>query len=119
MADQNINSIPSFGSTSLYELQQAIGITQFPDISNWYQSIGGLTLNGGTLASIPAGGNVSVPFSSPYEKALLGIWITPLEATGTGNGTVDPNPAVTDLTKFKLVNGGSVAASYFWFALGV
>ena len=71
----------------------------------------GLIVKWGTSAAIAAGGNATVTFASPFPSALFGVLLTPL-AAGTGWAS---NQAAAS---FRLNNGGSAAAGFFWLALG-
>jgi hypothetical protein len=92
------NSIPGFRKSVDPESQEAIGITQFSltDSSSWFQIIGGLIIQGGSLTAAGI-----VQFSAPYEKQVLGVFIN--------GGTA----SLISLTGFTSSSDG------YWFAIGV
>ena len=106
------NSIAPFSKARLDEVQDAIGITQFPSETEWYQVIGGLIVQGGSV-DIAGAATATISLHAPYEKQLLGIWTQIVG--GAGN-----NAYVTgaDLDSFQIVNGAG-ARTYYWLSLGV
>ena len=93
------NSIPGFArSKDPSESQESIGITQFDatDETRWFQIIGGLIMQGGTISGAGA-----VEFPAPYEKQVLGVWIN----NGTASGV--------SLAGFT-ASGGN-----YWFSIGL
>ena len=110
---QNINSVSPLLQASLFELQEAAGVTQFPSETSWYQIINGLQIQGGRI-SVADAATVDIPFVAPYETQVLGVWVQVVG--GAENGA--HLSAVPALDKFTLVNGVG-DRTYFWWALGV
>ena len=108
----NINSVQPYSGASLSEASESIGITQFPSLTSWYQIIGGLQVQGGFETLAGAGANV-VPFSAPYEKQVLGIFIQVIGAAENGAFI-----SAVGLNQFTL-NNGAGARTYYWWAVGV
>jgi hypothetical protein len=106
------NSIFPFSKARLDEIQEAIGITQFPSATGWYQVIGGIIVQGG-FASAGDAATVTVNLNAPYEKQLLGIWIQVIG--GTANAAY---VTAADLDSFQIVNGVG-ARDFYWLSLGV
>lgn len=110
---QNTNSIAPFLQASLENLQEAAGITQFPDELTWYQILNGLQVQGGRV-SISNGANLDVSFVAPYEKQVLGVFLQVVG--GAENGAyISTVPA---LDQFNIVNGAG-DRTYYWWAVGV
>lgn len=108
----NTNSIFPFSRARLDEIQESIGITQFPSEFEWYQVIGGIIVQG-SLASVGDGATLVVDFPAPYEKQLLGVW---LQVVGAAANTAYVNAAGLD--SFEIVNGVG-ARDFYWLSLGV
>jgi hypothetical protein len=108
----NINSIIGRIGASLEETSESLGVTQFPSATSWYQIIGGLQVQGGFETLAGAGANV-VPFSAPYEKQVLGIFIQVIGAAENGAFI-----SAIGLNQFTL-NNGAGARTYYWWAVGV
>jgi hypothetical protein len=108
----NRNSIAALTGGSLPDAFEALGITQFPDAAGWYQVIGGLIVQGGSV-DIAGAATATINLHAPYEKQLLGIWTQIVG--GAGN-----NAYVTaaDLDSFQIVNGAG-DRTYYWLSLGV
>lgn len=106
------NSIFPFSKARLDEVQEAIGITQFPSETSWYQVIGGLIVQGG-FVSVGDGATLTVALNAPYEKQVLGVWIQ-VEG-GTANTAYITNVTTDD---FDIVNGAG-ARDFYWLSLGV
>ena len=104
--------IPFLGGT-LGELADTIGITRFPIANYWYQTIGGILVQGSFIGGLIGGTTASVVFQAAFPTQLLGIFIQ--VAGGTQN-----NAYVTaqTLEGFDLVNGASIR-DYYWWAIGV
>lgn len=109
------NSIGAYGRSSVVELQEAAGITQFPSSSSFFQIVNGLQIQGGISSSIAIGGNLVIPFFAPYETQVLGVFLQPVNAAASYGSIV---PAGTNLTQFQIING-PVAGSFYWWAIGV
>ena len=108
----NTNSIFPFSKARLDEIQESIGITQFPTETEWYQVIGGVIIQGGRV-SVGDAATLTIPFNAPYELQVLGIWIQVIGGTAN-TAYVD---AVTT-ADFDIVNGAG-ARDFFWLSLGV
>jgi len=108
----NINSVAPFVNPTREELADAVGITQFPSATSWYQIIGGLQVQGGFQTLAGAGANV-VTLPAPYEKQVLGIFIQVIGAAENGAFI-----SAIGLDKFTL-NNGAGARTYYWWAVGV
>ena len=106
------NSITPRTKATLEEVQEAIGVTQFPSETDWYQILGGLIVQGG-FVSVGDGATLTVPFNAPYEKQVLGIWIQ--VAGGTAN-TAHIDAVTTE--DFDIINGTG-ARDFYWLSLGV
>ena len=108
----NTNSIIPFLGAGLQDLQDTIGITQFPSGTNWYQTIGGLLIQGGFL-TVSSSAVTTVPFNAGYPTQVLGVWIQ--SVGGSHNNAHIDN---VTLAQFELHNGGSTR-DYYWWAIGV
>lgn len=112
MGTTNNNAIADFDSATPRSLLEALGITQFRNTTDWYQTIGGLQVQGG-IVNVGSSATLAILFPAPYETQLLGIFIQTLGA-GTNAAYVN----VPALTGFSIVNGVG-ARDYFWWAVGV
>lgn len=110
----NTNAVTSFNGTSLEELNEAIGITQFPSDTNWYQTIGGLLIQGGLVEAVGSGATVTVPFNVGYPTQVLGVFVQS-KGTGVLGWSVDN---VTQ-AGFDLVNAAIANRDFYWWAIGV
>lgn len=108
----NRNSIFPFSKARLDEVQEAIGITQFPTETEWYQIIGGIVIQGGRV-SVGDAATLTIPFNAPYEQQVLGIWTQVIG--GVANTAHLANITTAD---FEIVNGAGVR-DFFWLSLGV
>ena len=106
------NSIAPFTKARLDEVQESIGITQFPSETSWYQVIGGLIVQGG-FVSVGDGATLTVSLNAPYEKQVLGIWI---QVVGAAANTA--HVAAVTVDDFSIVNGVG-ARDFYWLSLGV
>jgi len=109
------NSVGAYATSSLEELRDAGGITQFPSSTSFFQIINGLQIQGGITASIAIGGNLVIPFPAPYETQVLGVFLQPANAAASYGSVI---PAGTNLTQFQIING-PVAGAFYWWAIGV
>lgn len=100
---------------SIREVQESLGITQFPSGTSWYQIIGGLQIQGGLTDSIPSATTVAIPFPAPYETQLLGVF---LQAVDQADSAWQVVSAGTDLNQFSVRHTGT-ARKFYWIALGV
>lgn len=108
----NSNAILPFGTANLSDLLEAIGITQFPDGTSWYQTIGGLLIQGGQTGSVATA--TTVDFHAGYTKQVLGVFITSL----TNHGP-DAYVSTVALDSFVINHSGGGSHNYYWFAIGV
>lgn len=106
------NSIPPFQGGSVRDALESLGITQFPSGTSWYQVIGGLIVQGGSV-DIADVATTTINLVAPYEKQLLGIWTQVVG--GTANTAYITG---ADLDSFQIVNG-SGARTFYWLSLGV
>lgn len=106
------NSIIPFVKARIEDLQETIGITQFPTEHEWYQVLGGIIVQGGYV-EVAAGATAGVTLPIPYDKQLLGVWIQPV---GAPSNTEHINSV--SLAGFEIVNGAGDKA-YYWLSLGV
>jgi hypothetical protein len=93
------------------EIANSLGITQFSGASNWFQIIGGITVQGGLLilSSVPQ----TILLNAPYEKQVLGIFIQHVGPTA--------QPADIDnitLSQFN-ISTGTIGEIYYWFSVGL
>jgi hypothetical protein len=114
----NINAITPLNLASLKDVHEAIGVTQYVSLTNWYQTIGGLLIQGGLVEAAPADAAIIVPFNVGFNKQILGIFIqaiyTPAGAGNENTGMVHPT---FTLSQWTLVNDG-VVKDFFWWAIG-
>ena len=115
MATSGWNSTGGYSNTSVEELRDAAGITQFPSATSFFQLINGLQIQGGITGSIAIGATLVVPFPAPYETQVLGVFLQPVNAAAS-YGSIDPSG--TNLTQFTIKNG-IVAGAFYWWAIGV
>lgn len=112
----NWNAVGAYGDTTVSELQEAAGITQFPSANGWYQTINGILVQGGTI-TIANNATLTVPFHVAFQTQLLGVF-TQAIASGLLNYAGVIVAASTDLTQFTVTNTG-VTKDFYWLALGV
>lgn len=109
------NSIPGFSPDSERSLQEAAGITQFPDETSWYQVINGLQIQGGLTPVSASGVDTTIAFLAPYKTQLLGVFLTPIDHPNASPAIV---AASTDLTQFTFKHSGTIT-DFYWWAIGV
>jgi hypothetical protein len=109
----NRNSITPRFTRTLPDIAEALGVTQFPTETGWYQITAGRVTQGGYV-SVADGATANVAFHAPHEKQTLGVWIQTVG--GTANGAYVA--ATPTLTGFQIVNGAGVRG-YYWKAEGV
>lgn len=108
----SINSIPPYIEATIRDIQETIGITQFPSETSWYQILGGLIVQGG-LVEVADSATLAVPFHAPYQTQALGVFIQVVDgAANTGYIT----SVVT--SGFDITNGTGTR-SYYWWSVGV
>ena len=108
----NTNAVLPYIGGNLKELADTIGITQFPSEKSWYQTIGGLLVQGGFIATLAGSTNV-ISFNAAYPTQVLGVWIQVIGGTGN-NAYIN----AVSLDDFELHNGAS-NRDYYWWAVGV
>lgn len=106
------NSVTPFSGGTTRDALEALGITQFPSGTEWFQVIGGLIVQGGKV-DVTGGATLAINLNAPYEKQVLGTWIQVMAGAGN-NAYIIP----TDLTQFSIVNGVG-NRTYYWLSLGV
>lgn len=108
------NAITRFNNAPLKEVQDSVGITQFPSQNEWNHTFAGLIFQGG-FAQDPAGNGANISFSIPFPKQILHINVTPTDSSGTQNvSTVD-----VTLSGFRIFNNHGGSVNYRWFAIGL
>ncbi len=110
----NTNSIHPYSKARLEDLQEAIGITQFPGEFTWFQVIGGLIIQGG-YESFTSASVRTVNFPAPFSMQVLGVFISPESASNGPHGNMT---LVRNLNSFQINHHGP-NANYFWWAIGV
>ena len=108
----NSNSILPFNAATLKNLVDTVGITQFTSETNWYQTIGGLILQGGKTGLIATGAQID--FNVSFPKQCLGVFVTIEHTAGL---SVAANLVTQD--KFNIQYTGGATRSIYWFAIGV
>lgn len=110
------NSVPPHLQSSLSELRETIGTTQFSGVNadEWAQVIGGLIIQGGKV-TVPDGGTLTVNFPAPYPKQVLGVFPQVI------SNAVVPGWSITvpDLNTFVIYNPVGADREYYWWAVGV
>jgi hypothetical protein len=106
------NSVPPFMGGTTKDALEALGITQFPTETEWYQVIGGIIVQGGYI-EVDSSTVQTVNLVAPYEKQFLGVWLQ--TAGGSHNSA---HVAGETLSSFEIHNGGG-DRSYYWLSLGV
>lgn len=108
----NTNAIARLLQPSLQELSDSLGVTQFPSDVLWYQTLGGLLVQGGKV-SVPGAGSLLISYNAGFPTQVLYVGAQPLDATGAFHIT-----GYTSLNDFTLHNAGGVR-NFFWWAIGV
>jgi len=106
------NSVTPFLGATPKELQESLGITQFPTAHEWYQVIGGLIVQGGYI-EVASSSVLAVNLPAPYEKQTLGVW---LQTEGAAHNTAYVDNVT--LSSFEISNGVGIR-HYYWLSLGV
>lgn len=110
----NTNAVIPFLDASLRELNDSIGITQFPSETNWYQTIGGILIQGGTVLAVGSAATVAVSFNAGYPTQVLGVFVQAKGASVLG-WSVD----TVTLSGFNLINAAVANRDFYWWAIGV
>lgn len=110
----NTNAITPFAEATPAELNNSIGITQFPSETNWHQTIGGLLIQGGFVDNVGSGATVAVPFNTGYPTQVLGVYV---QAIGTSVLGWSVNNVTT--SGFDLINAAVAGRDFYWWAIGV
>lgn len=110
----NTNAVTPFTGATLAELNDALGITQFPSETNWYQTVGGILIQGGFVDNVGSGATVAVPFNVGYPTQVLSVFVQ-------GIGTSVLGWSVNNVTTagFDLVNAAVANRDFYWWAIGV
>lgn len=108
----NTNAISPFFNATPAQLQEAVGITQFPTDTEWFHTFGGLLMQGGRV-NIPGGTAVLIPYNAGFPTQVLCIMAQPLDSSATFHIS-----GYTSLADFTLHNTGS-DKDFFWWAIGV
>ena len=108
------NAVLPYSRPTLRDLTETIGITQFPSETNWFQTIGGLLIQGGVVSGVGSGATVSVPFNVGFTIQVLGVFVQARGASvlGWSVGTVT-------LADFQLINAAVAGRDFYWWAIGV
>lgn len=106
------NSVPPIAGGTAGDVIEALGITQFPSATEWYQVIGGIIVQGGRV-SIASGVTATVNLVAPYGKQFLGAWIQVIDVASN-----NAHITAVSLNSFQIVNGVGLRA-YYWLSLGV
>lgn len=107
------NAIPPYLGATPGELQEALGVTRFVSETNWFQTVGGLLIQGGLESSVGSAATVTVSFNAAFPKQCLGVFIQPIGTSLLGF-SVD-NVTLED---FDLVNA-AVVRDFYWWAIGL
>lgn len=108
------NSILPYTGAQLSEIPDAIGITQFPSATNWFQTIGGLIIQGGIVTAVGSGATVIVPFNVGFTIQVLNVFV---QAQGTSVLGWSVNNIT--LAQFELINAAVAGRDFHWWAIGV
>jgi hypothetical protein len=111
----NTNAIASFTSPSSEELNEAVGITQFQSETNWFQTIGGILIQGGRVNGIASDATVVVPFNAGFPTQVLQVFVQPLGTSVLGWSIADP----PNKNNFSIINAAFGPRDFYWWALGV
>jgi hypothetical protein len=111
---QGTNAVSPFIDPNLRDLADSIGITQFQGADKWYQTIGGILIQGGLVTGVGSGATVVVPFNVGFPTQVLGVFV---QALGTSVLGWSVNNITT--AQFELVNAAVAARSFNWWAIGV
>lgn len=109
----NTNAIAPYLGATAADLAEAGGITQFQGVETWYQTIGGVLVQGGLTDFIAANTVFSVDFPAGIPKQLLTILASPL-----GSVLADWSIDNVSLSGFDIRNGNSTRR-FYWEAKGV
>ena len=106
------NSAPAYGSSTLVDLREAVGVPQFSGTSGekWAFVFNGLIFQGGII-TVPSATTV-FDFHAPLTQQVLGVFIQPMD-----NG-VSPGVVATTLDTFSVEHIGASHDCYWW-AIGV
>ena len=108
------NAVAPFNDPSLRQLADAMGITQFPSETNWYQTMGGLLIQGGKVLGVGHPGSTVIPFNVGFLTQCLGVFCQEL-------GTNAHSWSVNNVTnnQFELLLSSGPAKDFYWWAIGV
>jgi hypothetical protein len=107
----NTNAVLPFTGVNLKDLAETLGITQFLSETAWYQTIGGLLIQGG-LVTGASDGDV-IPFNAAFPSQPLFVAVQSINSNA-------PNSYITaaTLTGFTVKHTGGGSHDYYWFAIG-
>lgn len=110
----NTNAVAPFNDPSLRNLADSLGITQFPSETNWWQTVGGLLIQGGLAVAVPHPGPTVIQFNVGFPIQCLGVFPQQL-------GTSIHAWSVVNVTKdqFGLLISNPPARDFYWWAIGV
>ena len=117
----NVNAIPPFAGATVRDVHESIGVSQLSaggDENAWYQTIGGLLIQGGRVNDVPGAGSVIVNFNAAYPKKVLGVWLQLIANALAGAPLYRDFVNVIDLTQFELFNDYLDDSSFYWIAVG-
>jgi hypothetical protein len=110
----NTNAVTPFNEPTLKELADSLGITQFTTETNWFQTIGGVLIQGGSIAGVSSGATVVVPFNVGFPTQVLGVF-----AQVRGTSVLGWSVTAVDIEKFSIVNAVGAVRDFYWWAIGV
>lgn len=111
---QGTNAILPFNGADLQNLTDAIGITQFQGADKWYQTIGGILIQGGRIVGATHPATNIVPFNVGFPTQCLGVFC---QAIGTSAHSWAVNNVTT--AQFDLHTSSGSAQNFYWWAIGV
>lgn len=109
-------------SVKTEDLAETVGITQFAiddNEDNWFQTIGGLLIQGGRIVDVPANSSQTIDFHRAYPKKVFGVWIQLIAAALAGSPPGRHFVNVISLSQFDVYNDYVDDSTYYWWAVGV
>lgn len=106
------NSIAPFIGASAKDLLDAIGVTQFPSETNWFQLIAGLLIQGGFIDNATTGDTITL--NTSFTKQVLGVFLIPIRA-----GVIQFAVNAVTVDDFVVIHNSGGTADFYWFAIGV
>jgi hypothetical protein len=118
----NNNAIVPFENSTLKELQELVGLTQFlADGMSFYHTVAGILIQGGIVGPV-AGNSLSaaLPFNAGFPKQVFGVFLQPIGTVVAGAGArYSAGANVIDLNNFQIANDSASAMSFYWWAIGL